>query len=106
MPTKRKFSVLAALILSAFAAIAADPATKTKVLNGDETRQSIIYYASSSVTYIAESYPGAESTNSVWQCTKIEVTGTTPPYSKTVTVLTYLAAPYDGGTNMPTLFGD
>lgn len=103
---KRKFFLIIGLILSAVAVMAADPATKTKVLNGEETRQSIIYYASSNVTYIAESYPGAESTNAVWQCTKVLTTGDTVPYSKTVTVLSYLGAPYDGGTNLPILFGD
>lgn len=84
---------------------------KRLVLDGREQREQIIVTASETIKYIASSFPGADPTEAVWLCQRIESTGTDFPYTQVVQTYPIgdnaeLAIPGEGGAGLAALFGD
>lgn len=84
---------------------------KRLVLDGREAREQIIITASDSIKYIASSFPGADPTEAVWLCQRIESTGTEFPYTQVVQNYpigadAQLAIPGALGAGLEALFGD
>jgi hypothetical protein len=81
------------------------------VLTGQEKRESIVVTDSATVKYVAESFPGADPTEPVWLCSRIESTGDAYPFTQTSKVYPVgqepaLAIPGVGGAGLKALFGD
>lgn len=84
---------------------------KRLVLDGREQREQIIVDASASIKYVASSFPGADPTEAVWMCQRIESTGSAYPYLQTVQTYPVgqnpeLAIPGTDGAGLAALFGD
>jgi hypothetical protein len=84
---------------------------KRLVLDGRENREQIIVTASDSIKYIASSFPGADPTEAMWLCQRIESTGTDFPYTQIVQTYPIgaepeLAVPGTDGAGLAALFGD
>lgn len=84
---------------------------KRLVLDGREQREQIIVDASATIQYIASSFPGADPTEALWLCQRIESTGTEYPFIKTVQTYPIgedpvLAIPGEDGAGLAALFVD
>jgi len=84
---------------------------KRLVLDGRESREQIIVTASDAIKYVASSFPGADPTEAVWLCQRIESTGTDFPYTQVVQTYPIgdnaeLAVPGTDGAGLASLFGD